>query len=146
MRLELTTTPDDADAKALSEGIRTFNHGRIPDLESESVEVRFFVFVRDATGRVCGGLRAECYWNTLHIELLWLSDDCRGSGVGMHVIAIAEARAIELGCLNAFVETTSWQAKPFYEKAGYTLVATLKDRPIGHASHYLTKVLNPIDT
>ncbi|AKQ43094.2 hypothetical protein CP97_02650 [Aurantiacibacter atlanticus] len=39
------------------------------------------------------------------------------------------------------VETTSWQAKPFYEKNGYRLIATLNNRPKGHSSHYLTKLL-----
>lgn len=88
-----------------------------------------------------GGIRAICYWNTLHIELLWLSEECRGKGVGNGLINTAEEFAIENNCEKAFVETTSWQAKPFYEKNGYQLVATLKDRPKGYATHYLTKSL-----
>ena len=53
----------------------------------------------------------------------------------------AEDYARAQNCEKAFVETTSWQAKPFYEKQGYALMATLPDRPKGHASHYLAKSL-----
>ena len=47
-------------------------------------------------------------WDTLHIELLWLSEECQGSGIGQQIIIAAEERAIELSYLNAFVEMTSW--------------------------------------
>ncbi|MDX1702392.1 MAG: hypothetical protein R3250_17320, partial [Melioribacteraceae bacterium] len=57
----------------------------------------------------------------------------------------AERFAIENGYQKVFVETTSWQARPFYEKLGYMHLATLKDRPKGHASHYLTKELGNVD-
>lgn len=88
-----------------------------------------------------GGLRAICFWNTLHIELLWLSEDCRGKGICKKMIKSAEDFAKENNSEKVFVETTSWQAKPFYEKVGYNLIATLKYRPKGYASHYLNKEL-----
>ena len=52
-----------------------------------------------------------------------------------------EAFAVRTGCEKALVETASWQAKPFYEKNGYTLMATLEEGPRGHASHYSSKTL-----
>ena len=133
--------PSDETAQALSDGIVDFNRKTIPDLEPNEAEVKFHVIARDDDGSVTGGLRASCYWNTLHIELLWLSDDARGSGAGRRIVRMAEDHAIELGCQLALVETTSWQAKPFYEKNGYILMATLPGRPKGHASHYLSKTL-----
>nr|WP_262899393.1 GNAT family N-acetyltransferase [Flammeovirga yaeyamensis] len=118
-----------------------FNNDKVPDLEPIEKEVKFFVFVRNDDQEVIGGIRAICFWNTLHIELLWLSEECRGKGVGKELIDSAEKFAVEHGCEKAFVETTSWQAKPFYEKMGYHHIATINDRPKGHASHYLTKDL-----
>lgn len=141
MTLEVTSSPRDADVRALSDGIRHFNHRAVPDLEPETAEVRFFVIARNQAGAVQGGLRATCYWNTLHIELMWVAESGRGQGVGQAVLRRAEAKAAELDCAKAFVETTSWQAKPFYERNGYTHVATLNDRPKGHSSHYLSKSL-----
>lgn len=132
---------DPAEARALSAGIIGFNCERVPDLEAVEDEVRCFAVARDSHGRLCGGLRATCYWNTLHIELLWLDEAFRGAGLGRRLLAAAEAFAVARGYRLALVETTSWQARPFYEKAGYTLLATLPGRPQGHASHYLSKVL-----
>ena len=141
MPVSVEIEPDGDVQKVLSQGIQEFNEGAIPGLEPVSYEQRFFVVARDATGIVTGGLRAACYWNTLHIELLWLSSDARGSGTGQAVLRAAEDFATKAGCEKALVETTSWQARPFYEKNGYTLLATLEGRPKGFASYYLAKDL-----
>ena len=107
--MELTTSPDGAGAKVLSEVIRTFNHVPTSDLEPGSVEVRFLSWhIMKLVTLKAVGLRATFNWNTLHIELLWLSEECRGSGIGQQIIMAAEERVIELSCLNAFVEMTSW--------------------------------------
>ncbi|WP_420572725.1 GNAT family N-acetyltransferase [Kordia sp.] len=141
MHIEITTKPNEADAKAISKGIVDFNNAKVPDLEPLEAEVKFFVFARNEHSEIVGGIRATCFWNTLHIELLWLSEECRGKGIGKQLMDKAEHFAKEQNCEKVFVETTSWQAKPFYEKVGYTHIATINDRPKGHASHYLTKDL-----
>ncbi len=141
MNIEITTNPNDSDAKTISKGIIDFNHLKVPDLEPLEAEVKFFVFAKNEENAVIGGVRATCFWNTMHIELLWLSEECRGKGIGKALIDSAENFAIKHNCEKVFVETTSWQAKPFYEKVGYKHIATLNDRPKGHASHYLTKDL-----
>lgn len=141
MRVEIELAPSQSDKDVLRHGIARFNDETIDGLEPIDLEQRFHVMARDAAGVLQGGIRATCYWNTLHIELLWLSEDVRGSGIGRKLIDQAEAFAIGNKCENAFVETTSWQAKPFYEKNGYRLMATLHDRPKGHSTHYLSKLL-----
>lgn len=145
MSIEVYLNPPESVAKALSDGIASFNRTTIPDLEPNEDEVRFHVVAWDGAERVMGGLRGTCYWNMLHIELLWLSEDARGAGIGVQLIERAEAFAMAQGCELALVETTSWQAKPFYEKNGYMLMATLEGRPAGHASHYLHKRLGQSD-
>lgn len=141
MLVDLECNPSKDDMDVLSRGIMAFNDQAVADLEPVEAEIRFHVFARDSDGNVQGGIRATCYWNTLHIELLWLAEQARGSGVGRNLIDRAEAFAMENKCQNAIVETTSWQARPFYEKNGYRHMATLNDRPKGYASHYLAKTL-----
>ena len=141
MPIRIELEPGEEVAKALSQGIVDFNRASVIDLEPNEAEIRFHVVASGEDGEIIGGLRGACYWNTLHIELLWLAEEARGTGVGKEVMRAAEAFAIESGCEKALVETTSWQAKPFYEKNGYTLMATLEGRPKGHASHYLCKTL-----
>ena len=141
MNVEIERNPSKAEADLLSRGIKSFNEETVRDLEPTEEEKRFHVMARDDEGSLQGGIRATCYWNTLHIELLWISETARGSGIGRKLIQKAEAFARDNGCENALVETTSWQARPFYEKNGYNHMATLPNRPKGHSSHYLKKVL-----
>ena len=141
MAIQVLRSPPADVAKALSDGIAEFNRATIPDLEPNEDEVRFHVVARSDNGELIGGLRASCYWNTLHIELLWLSEQARGSGTGSDLVAAAEAFAGDLQCNLALVETTSWQARPFYERNGYELMASLEGRPKGHTTHYLRKTL-----
>ena len=145
MQIDLATSAAPEDAAALSAAIVGFNHARIPGLEPIEAEVRFFVFARDDAGVIVGGIRAACYWNTLHVELLWISEALRGQGTGRALMARAEDFARENACQIALVETTSWQARPFYEKCGYTCIATVPDRPRGHVSHTLHKRLDRVD-
>ena len=141
MNIEIERNPSKAEADLPSRGIKSFNEETVRDLEPAEEEKRFHVMARDDEGSLQGGIRATCYWNTLHIELLWISETARGSGIGRKLIQKAEAFARDNGCENALVETTSWQARPFYEKNGYNHMATLSNRPKGHSSHYLNKVL-----
>ena len=53
----------------------------------------------------------------------------------------AEDYARKRGCHSAHLDTHSWQARPFYEKRGYELFATLDDFPPGHKKFFLRKKL-----
>jgi len=39
------------------------------------------------------------------------------------------------------LDTTSFQARPFYEKLGYAVFGTLDDHPLSHAHYLLRKQL-----
>lgn len=100
MRIDVECNPSKADMDVLSRGIVAFNDQAVADLEPVEAEKRFHVLARDEHGNVQGGIRATCYWNTLHIELLWLAEQARGSGVGRNLIDRAEAFAITNNCQN----------------------------------------------
>jgi uncharacterized protein (DUF924 family) len=53
----------------------------------------------------------------------------------------AEDYALKRGCIAATLETTSFEARPFYEKRGYEVFATLDDYPPGHSKFFLRKRL-----
>ena len=77
----------------------------------------------------------------MHIDLLWFYEKYRKRGYGKELLDAAENHARKLGAEKAFVETTSWQAKPFYEKQGYNQIASIDNRPKGYTTYYLTKDL-----
>ena len=141
MRIELTTSPDKSDLETISKGIQSFNQKHIPDDVVFEPDTRFATFAKDDDGNVLGGVRACAFWNYCILELLWLSDENRGQGVGNKLMDAAETYAKEQGFSYMRTETLSFQAKPFYEKRGYKVFGELPDYPKGHVTYCLVKEL-----
>lgn len=142
MDIQITTDPTPDELAVLSQGIQAYNQHTVPGFPDVSEELRFLVLARISSGALAGGIRASAFWGYLCIELLWLDEGYRGGGIGSRLVAAAEAFALQHGVLNARVETTSFQAKPFYERQGYEVFGVLEDFPPGHRSYYLKKRLH----
>ena len=99
------------------------------------------VFARDPEGELVGGISGTVNWSWLHIALFWIASSDRHSGLGSRLLRTLESAAIERGCAHAHLDTFSYQARPFYERHGYALFATLEDYPPGHARYFLRKAL-----
>ena len=64
----------------------------------------------------------------------------RGRGYATQLMAAAERYAIAKGCVAAFLQTASYEARPLYEKLGYRVFADLSDHPSkGHNRYFLAK-------
>ncbi len=98
--------------------------------------------VRDAAGAVIGGLSARTGRGWLFVELLGLPPEARGTGMGSQLLRMAEDEARKRGCIGAYLDTFSFQARPFYEKHGYEVFGQIDDYPIGHARYFLSKRLD----
>lgn len=99
------------------------------------------VVARDDAGALMGGVSGTINWNWLHVALFWLDEHARRGGLGSTLLRRIEELAAQRGCTNAHLDTFSYQARPFYERHGYTLFATLEDYPAGHQRYFLRKVL-----
>jgi hypothetical protein len=55
----------------------------------------------------------------------------------------AEAVAAARGCVGVWLDTFSFQARPFYERLGYSVFGTLEDNPRGGARFFMQKRLVP---
>lgn len=141
MEIEVTTRPATGDLEFISQGIQDFNRKAVPGFPDVSEELRLAVFARNDERMLVGGIRARAFWGSLNIELLWVSEAARGSGVGSSLVRAAEAFARDNGLKYARVETTSFQARPFYEHLGYRVYGELEDFPLGHTSYFLSKRL-----
>jgi GNAT superfamily N-acetyltransferase len=139
LRLTSEREPSDADVRAVRDGLLAFNVARIGDPERATVAL----FLRDAEGRVVGGLLGVRRWRWLYVDQLWVDDAYRGSGAGSRLLRAAEAEAAAAGCTHAVLDTFSFQARPFYERHGYEVYATLEGYPPGHRQFYLRKRLAP---
>ncbi len=141
MNIEITTLPNKDDLEAISKGIQSFNQLHIPDDIVFESDTKFAAFAKDENGKVLGGIRATAFWNYCILELLWLSNETRGLGLGKKLMDAAESFAKEKGFQYMRTETLSFQAKPFYEKRGYKVFGELPDYPKGHTTYCLVKEL-----
>lgn len=141
MDIEITTSPNTHDLETISKGIQSFNQKYISDDVVFEPDTKFAAFAKDEYGKVIGGVRATAFWNYCILELLWLSDETRGRGIGNKLMDTAEDFAKKNGFRYMRTETLSFQAKPFYEKRGYRVFGELPDYPKGHVTYCLVKEL-----
>jgi GNAT superfamily N-acetyltransferase len=100
------------------------------------------VLRRPGEARPAGGLIAFRLYRWLFVKEFWLPEDLRGGGLGAALMARAESEAAAMGCVGVWLDTFSFQARPFYERLGYRVFGTIEDFPPGHARHYLSKRLD----
>ena len=146
MRFETESDPEVR--KAITTGLRTYNDSKSPVLRGyrergEDSEVPLDLYAYDDDGELVGGIVADTWGGWLAIDLVWVRDDQRGSGLGSDLLRRIEARARdERGCIGVRLDTWGFQAKPFYEKQGYTLFGVLEDYPPGETEYQLCKRLD----
>jgi len=133
--LAVESPADPASTTAVFDGLKSFNARHAMGGE----RARFNVVLRDDGNAVVGGCVCEVRWHWLYVDLLWVADAYRGHGHGSHLLAEAETEARRRGCTKAHLDTVSFQARPFYEKLGWSLFGTLDDHPPGHARYFLQK-------
>jgi GNAT superfamily N-acetyltransferase len=113
--------PRDA-ALAVDSGLGESNQAAAPQL----ADVRALAaFVRDAGGGVVGGAIGRTWGECCELQQLWVRPDLRGSGLGSALMRRFEAGAAARGCTTYYLETWSFQARPFYERFGYTVAHEL---------------------
>ena len=96
--------------------LRHFNYGVIGEYpETQYIRLN----ARDATGRVVGGVRGFVLLYWLQVEVLFVDDSVRRTGIGSALLVEAERQARKLGAKNVSVTTFEWQAPGFYAKHGY---------------------------
>ncbi len=100
-------------------------------------QVRYYL--RTPDGEVLGGLLGEIWARWLHIKIVWVDEIARGQGHATAMVRDAEAYAAKRGCHGAHLETFSFQARPLYEKLGYTVFGQLDDYPPGHVQYFMKK-------
>ena len=68
--------------------------------------------------------------------------DPRGKGIGSALILAAETKAKEIGVHKMWLETgTTWKAKMFYEKCGYTVRIILPNHIAGYEFVLMDKMI-----
>jgi GNAT superfamily N-acetyltransferase len=137
MEIVLDTSPAEADRKAIQDALVAFNRSQTTLRDYRDVAV----LIRDEAGATIGGLSGYTSYRWMFIELLFVPEHLRGQNIGTKLMAQAEAHARSLGLVGIWLDTFSFQARPFYEKLGYSVFGTIEDYPPGGARYFLSKTL-----
>ena len=132
IRVDEFTTPEIRDQ--IIDGLVSFN-----DAAAGAANHRSLAVVARQDCEAIGGLVSYTNWEWLYIVQLWVTDTLRGHGIGGRLVRAAEAEARRRGCKHAHVDTFSFQARPFYERLGYTVFGQLDDYAAGHTRYFLQK-------
>ena len=136
--VEVTSEVKTCDRQVIADGMRAFN----AQYTSSANSTPLAVLVR-RDGNVVGGFVGRTWVDWFSMEMLWLPDSMRGSGLGPEILRLAETEAIRRGCLGAYLETFSFQAPGLYERLGYSIIATIDDMPVGHKHLFFCKRYSP---
>jgi GNAT superfamily N-acetyltransferase len=131
--------PSREDALAVHDFLRTHNESHMGTIRRYPLTI----IARAADGTVVGGVHAETMWGWLHVATLAVHEEWRGQGLGTRLLAAVEDEGVRRGCTNVWLDTFSFQAKPFYERHGYRVFGTLEDFPPGETRYFMTKALAP---
>lgn len=91
-----------------------------------------------------GGVHGVITDDKMYISLLVVLEECKSQKIGKKLMKLIEEKAKEKGVVSVDLGTCEFQAKPFYEKLGYKVIATLKDYPKGYEEYTLVKRLDII--
>lgn len=139
--MEIVLKPDaqPSDLEAVRAGLRAYN---LAAAGAAALPRPFALNVVDPqTGNAVGGMTGWAQFDWLFIELFHLPAELRGQGLGRQLMARAEDFARAQGLVGIWLDTFSFQARPFYEKLGFTVFGTLEDHPVGGRRHFMQKRL-----
>ena len=128
---------ESAEATFVREGIALYNVG----VTGHSHYNPLAIFLKDERGAVLGGALGHVWGGWLDLDALWVSELFRGQGYGARLLQAAEDEARDQRCHGVYLTTFSFQARPFYEKFGFEVVANIPDYPEGHSYYVLRKTL-----
>ena len=134
----------EGDDELIAEKLNTITDSKI-DFE-DTIEDELVVFkVADSDGNIIAGcnLIINC-WRIADLDILWVEERYRRQRIGSALIREAEHTAREKGCRFMTLGTFDFQAKPLYEKLGFTVCGIIENCPTEGHTHY--DMIKRIDT
>ena len=132
------------DSERIDELIDEYYFELVPVLEGFSKKEELVCKkIVDKEGNIIAGCSGYVFpWGCMYIDDMWVDEKYRRQGLGSVALQAVESEAESKGCHVLWVGTWDFQAKPYYEKHGYEVFATLKDCPVGHEDYQLVKRLD----
>lgn len=135
----ITVEPEQAETReAVLRGLAAHNVSKVGPRNTRPLTIS----LRDEAGEIVGGLVGELKWEWLYVDLLWIDERHRGTGLGEALMERAEQEARQHGARGVYLGTMSIQAPGFYPRLGYRECGRMENYPVaGETMHYFTKAL-----
>jgi GNAT superfamily N-acetyltransferase len=130
--------PGEDAVAGIQKGLSEFNRRTIGD---QPLAGPLNLAAYDESGKLRGGITGRVFLDALYFDLVWIDDEARGSGLGRALITRAEEDGKARGARYAWLNTLSWQARPFYEHLGYRVFGELPVLNGQHRRHFMVKDL-----
>jgi GNAT superfamily N-acetyltransferase len=135
LAISIEEKADPEDVRLIDDIINQYN-GSVMNSDYQPLTI----LLRDEQGQIVGGLHGKTEWGWLYVETLAIREEYRNGGYGTKLLQMAEQEALARGCHDVFLDTFSFQARPFYEKRGYEVFGVLENFT-QHTKHFLRKKL-----
>jgi len=127
------------DLKIIYSGLLAFNSEAYAPPENKQL----LILLRESnTGETLGGLHGIWSYNWFYVTMLFLPEALRGQGLGLKLLATAEDYACNQEGTGMWLDTYSFQAPAFYERAGFEKFGELQNFPPGHSRIFYRKLLS----
>lgn len=137
-KLVITDAPEAADLALISDGLDQFNINASGMADRRPLAV----LVKDPqTNKTIGGVTGRTSLGLLFLEVFFLPEALRGSGLGSRILQLAEEEGKRRGCRTAVLYTISFQAPDFYKKHGWRQFGAVPCDPPGSSRIFLSKEL-----
>lgn len=136
--LVVTDIVDRPIEQAIGGGLKRFNEAATGISDTRPLAV----VVKDpVSGEVTGGALGRTSLGLLFLDLFFLPEALRGSGLGTEVLRMFEEEGRRRGCRSGFLFTISFQAPGFYERQGWRRFGEILCDPPGISRIFMTKDL-----
>ena len=127
--------PTEAEVKWLDGQLVTFNKDHAGRYDFKPLNL----VVRDDSSSIVAGLKATTGWDWLYVDVLWVHEKHRRTGLGSQLLQRAERESAGRGCIGACLTSYSFQAPEFYVRLGYSAFGQIDDYPVGSTMFFLSK-------
>jgi len=138
LEIVLTETADDRLDALINDGLNAYNDAVTGYSDRRPLSV---VVCDPATGEILGGAKGRTSLGLLFVELFWLPEALRGSGLGSRILRMMEEEGRRRGCGSAVLFTISFQAPDFYRRHGWRVFGDIPCDPPGTSRVFMTKDL-----
>ena len=127
----------DTIANYLSTELKRYNESIVGPYQRKP----YAIYIKSQSGEVIAGIKGDVFERICSVHLMWVHENCRQQGFGKKIMLRLDKYATKMGCRFIQLDTAAFQAKAFYEKLGFSTIATLPEGFMGSDQYIMRKVL-----